>query len=131
MLTFGGVGVHCISGEKNPTMRIEIRTNPLPDLMVEKVNAVILQGSILSYLISSPPVAVFVIDLVGAEDLLRSSENEFWGDFRAVGATARIGCHLFQLDVEAHHLIFPGDDHQATALSRVDGASHANISYTR
>lgn len=82
---------------------------------------------VLPYLVSSPPVAVSIVDTVRMEDFLGGPEDELGRDLRAVGTTARVCCHLCQLNIKANHLVFSRDDHQAAALDRVDGAPHADV----
>ena len=126
--------MHSIPGEEDTPMRIEIGTDPLANLKRRKISTVyrgVGEGErkycVLPYLISSPPVAVLIIDLVRVEDLLGGLKDKLGGDFRAIRTATRIGCDLFQLDIKAHQPVFSRDDHQAAALDRVNSAPHADV----
>jgi len=82
----------------------------------------------LSDLVGGPPVAVVVINLVRADDLLGSLENHLGRDLRSVYSSAP-GIHFRELDVQPNDLVLPRDHHQAAVRGAVDHRSISNVGW--
>lgn len=82
----------------------------------------------LSNLVRSPPVAIRVVELIWVHDTLSRFQDDLGSDPGPVsfGAILLAICRL-KLDIESNKFILTGNDHQATRIRRVDGASMANI----
>lgn len=84
-----------------------------------------------TYLIRCPPVAVLIVKLIGAKDLLRGAEDDIGSDLGPIGPAVRIRRDFLQLDIQPDELVLTGNDHQTAVLGRVNRAPHANVGEIR
>ena len=80
----------------------------------------------LSDLIRRPPVAVVIIDLIGAHDLLGSLDDHLGRDLRSVHPP-HPGVHLGELDVQPHDLVLSRYNHHAAVRGAVDHGSVSDV----
>ena len=86
--------MHRITSQEYSILVVEVRADTLADL------------------VRSPPVAVFVSQLVGCNNFLGSFDDGVWCDLGSISSTTCIWLDLGELDVKSNEFVFAGNDHE-------------------